>query len=284
MNAQNDYFTSTTKSILNLLRSSQKTILTDPNISLVKLRQSLELLVEYLCVRNNLEENLTLYDSIEKLKNLKIINLNQEQCFHSIRVLGNKAVHERYYNIEEAKKNLREFTKIFDKILSVEHSSEYADKEDSKIEIKNEYQFVSDLLVKMLEINQVVPIDINNNKDRSIINCFTIPTTISDKDKFNVRVNLYIDRVELISTPLKQNVAPYEKLFYINLVNYFNLNFPHLTYYFEDDNIRVKSVKSYYSFHNIESLVFDIFHSITGLIFSMREFLTETISDREGNL
>ncbi len=73
------------------------------NLSIVRTRQTAELLIKSYAAENGLSYT-TLADTIESLYEQGIINRNSRDAFHNMRIYGNKAVHEGDNNPENAQK------------------------------------------------------------------------------------------------------------------------------------------------------------------------------------
>jgi hypothetical protein len=73
------------------------------NLSIVRSRQTAELLVKEYAAEKNIEYT-TLADTIEKLFQEGVINRTSRDAFHNIRLYGNKAVHEQDNDPEDAQK------------------------------------------------------------------------------------------------------------------------------------------------------------------------------------
>lgn len=73
------------------------------NLSIVRTRQTAELLIKSYAAENGLSYT-TLADTIESLYEQGIINRNSRDAFHNMRIYGNKAVHEADNNPENAQK------------------------------------------------------------------------------------------------------------------------------------------------------------------------------------
>ena len=68
--------------VQKLLRLSKKSFLIDPNTTLIKLRQSLELFIEYLLQQNGMIKPKELFESIEILGKNNIIDNETLTLFH----------------------------------------------------------------------------------------------------------------------------------------------------------------------------------------------------------
>lgn len=73
------------------------------NLSIVRTRQTAELLIKSYAAENGLSYT-TLADTIESLYEQGVINRNSRDAFHNMRIYGNKAVHEADNNPENAQK------------------------------------------------------------------------------------------------------------------------------------------------------------------------------------
>ncbi|MDO4962431.1 MAG: DUF4145 domain-containing protein [Eubacteriales bacterium] len=74
------------------------------NLSIVRSRQTAEMIIKSYASEKNIEYT-TLADTIEALYKEGIINRTSRDAFHNIRILGNKAVHERDDDAEDAQKS-----------------------------------------------------------------------------------------------------------------------------------------------------------------------------------
>ena len=77
----------------------------DSNTTMIKLRMMIEQIVDYIFAYDDLEgpEESSLYNKLKILEREELIEDKIEEIFHTLRLEGNKAVHESYESVEEAK-------------------------------------------------------------------------------------------------------------------------------------------------------------------------------------
>lgn len=277
--------------VLNTIRVSKAKLLVDPNTSLIKLRQALEFLLEYIYIENDLLKENDIFKSIEFLKMKNIIHFDTADLFHKIRRLGNKAVHEGYFNIEETKLLLKNLLLFIDNnILEKENIIDLNDIVSEPI-INNEEaeKKIVNLLVNLFYICDV-PVwndtyDIQKNeKTKYKVTGFSISTKISEHKDYKLYFYIYNGRVQMISSPIIENISEFEKHMYINMINYMNVNTFDSVFFIKDNSIYAKTVKYYPELNQTDFIMYDIFHSSTNLVSDIMEFLILLIPKKEGTI
>ena len=86
-------------------KMSEENLYDDPNITMIKLRTFSEKIVDYMYAYDGLEdpEENTLYNRLTLLEREELIQDEIADIFHSLRIQGNKAVHESYASLSDAK-------------------------------------------------------------------------------------------------------------------------------------------------------------------------------------
>jgi type I restriction enzyme R subunit len=95
--------------LLNIAEFAEKSLYIDSNTSLIKLRQFAEFIGKLIIKYENLTEpdSNNQQDRIKLLEKEDLLETEIRQIFHSIRIMGNKAVHEGHSSTEDAKIYLR---------------------------------------------------------------------------------------------------------------------------------------------------------------------------------
>lgn len=86
-------------------KMAEENLYKDPNITIVKLRMFSEQIVDYIFAYDKLEvpEEDTLFNKLKLLEREELIQDGIADIFHTLRLEGNKAVHESYDSLEDAK-------------------------------------------------------------------------------------------------------------------------------------------------------------------------------------
>ncbi|MBW4828925.1 MAG: type I restriction-modification system endonuclease [Clostridiaceae bacterium] len=93
--------------LADLGKLAEKNIYQDSNTTLIKLGMFAELMVDYMFAYDNLEDpdNNSQLNKIRILKQNDLLPYEIDQILHTLRVSRNKAAHENYSNVEDAKIN-----------------------------------------------------------------------------------------------------------------------------------------------------------------------------------
>lgn len=279
------------KEVRIALRMSQMNFINDPNTSLIKLRQGLEMFIDYLLIENNFKSSNELFDSIQVLRKSNVINDIEVDLFHGIRKTGNKAIHEMYENVEETRQLLTNFYMFYNEFilkknqnnLNKEPKNESEEDNDTyKNLVNKDYEEVLlTLLVTFLRENGVVTSDYNSTPaNKNIVDMeqnrgfyISFSSGISNLKNYQMTVIVSNGYINIISDPIVEQVMEFEKHMYINLINYMNSKTLRSCFYFDKDNVKVKTVLYYNKddYENITEISFDIFHSITALVRDIKE-------------
>ena len=88
-----------------LAELAEENLYQDPNTTIIKLRMFTEQIVDYIFAYDNLdepEEN-TFFNKLKLLEREGLIKNEIEDIFHTLRIEGNKGVHESLDSLESAK-------------------------------------------------------------------------------------------------------------------------------------------------------------------------------------
>lgn len=91
--------------LAEIAKLSEKNLYQDPNTTIIKLRMFTEQIVDYIYAYDNLEEpeEDTFFNKLKLLEREELIQGEIEDIFHTLRIEGNKGVHESLDSIETAK-------------------------------------------------------------------------------------------------------------------------------------------------------------------------------------
>ena len=282
-NIENMEMNSKLQNVQKSLRLSKKSFLIDPNATLIKLRQSLELFIEYLLQQNELINPKELFESIEILGKNNIIDNETLSLFHRIRISGNKAAHEMYTDVEETRNLLSYFyeylnTFILENCINVVNESE--DNQNISIGEKCFEEIVAEGLIILLKKNAVSPSKYTLKLERD--ECtglyynmvqFSFPMEISSHEDYKFFISIYKGYIEILSSPIMESIMEFEKHMFINLINYMNTNSLKNCFFIYNDNIYAKTILHYQKDWQLLELAYDTFHSLTDLAANIREFL-----------
>lgn len=282
------------KKVLSTLRISKSNMLTDPNTSLIKLRQALEFLIEYMYAKNNLNKEEDLFVSIETLKNNNITDNNTVILFHKVRKLGNKAVHEGYFNMEETRLLLIEMYNVLGD-NSLEENYIVSENGESVSSYTESGEVIAEFIIKLFEQSEVpvsnymvtIKSDSCDENIKHKVTSFSISTLLSKHKDYKLLLNIYNGEIELISAPIVEYISEFEKHMYINMVNWMNVNTLNCSFFIQDNNVYARTIKNYYPLDQLDHLdfiLYDVFHSVTELVNNIREFLNLLISKKEGTI
>ncbi|MEJ6952377.1 DEAD/DEAH box helicase [Natronospora cellulosivora (SeqCode)] len=92
-------------SLGDLAKAAEDNLYRDPNTTIVKLRMFAEQIVDYIFAYDNLDlpEEDNLFNKLKLLEREELIQNEIAEIFHSLRIEGNKAVHESYDSLDDAK-------------------------------------------------------------------------------------------------------------------------------------------------------------------------------------
>lgn len=100
--------------IYTLCKDAENNLYFDPNITLIKLRQSAELIVKYIFNYNNMDNQYTneFHINTSILDNKKLISKDLLEKVNRIRKIGNQAVHNGFEDLEKSKELIDEMFEI----------------------------------------------------------------------------------------------------------------------------------------------------------------------------
>lgn len=271
--------------VQKLLRLSKKSFLIDPNTTLIKLRQSLELFIEYLLQQNGMIKPKELFESIEILGKNNIIDNETLTLFHRVRIFGNKAAHEMYAGVEETRNLLSDFYEYLNTFtLELNRINIVSDSEDNSsisIEGKCFEEMLAEGLIIILKQNSLSPSnytvslqreDEYKSLDYNVVQ-FSFPMEISSHKDYEFFISIYNGYIEILSSPIVENIMQFERHMFINLINFMNSKPSRYSMFIHDDNIYAKSILYYEEHQQLLELVFDTVHSSAYLGRHIREFL-----------
>lgn len=274
------------------LRISQMNLINDPNTSLIKLRQGLEIFIDYLLIESNFKSSNELFRSIKILRESNVIDDKEVDLFHRIRKTGNKAIHEMYENVEETRQLLADFYMFFNDFNFNENQNDLSREKKKESEEANKDVYMKLVGKEYEEVLLTLLITFLKNNDIDTSDCKSIPmendTINTEKNSVfyisfssgvsnfkDYKMNVFVSEgyINIITDPIVEQVMEFEKYMYINLINYMNSNTLKSCFYFDQDNIKVKRILYYIKddYKHLTEVSFDVIHSITALIRDVKE-------------
>lgn len=269
----------------------------DSNIALIRLRQTLEIILNYLQEYNQLpsnsfSENISI--QIEELYSQNIITKKEQNLFHSIRKLGNKAAHERYFNYDMSYYLYGELRSYYDAVLKTEFDSTSREKyktfprekgDSTLIYIYNSLLNYCEAL-NDVDLKSVNTVENNQNNTASPDGpLFTI--SISSHQSvvdYNINLNIFDTKVEIKTDSFIDLIPNYNVLHYYYLVNHMNSKINLTTFIMINQKINIKATLPFEQIKSIDTYINDVINRQISLVAAGNEFFKQDRLYNEGTL